>query len=109
MYDLVPLDMNEVAKKLQWYQSIGTEKSESDVVQDSVLALCQVHLDEALEGSYWTAKWQVKNQELAILAANQVIGTIKAKNGSFEAEFRANSNQLIEDLRKQVEELVKNN
>ncbi|ANK58936.1 hypothetical protein [Loigolactobacillus backii] len=108
MYDLIPMNMAEVAEKLQWYQGAGESKSESSVIQDSILAISQFHLDEALEGPYWTAKWQVANYEIVILSADEVIGIIKTPSDTFEANFRENANKLIDYLRQQVAELVKN-
>ncbi|WP_137627100.1 hypothetical protein [Lactiplantibacillus pingfangensis] len=110
MQNLIPGDMLEVNQKLQWERETGLTADESSVIHEAVLAGTQYFVDEALEGSYWTVKWDAKQQNIDIYGINaKVVGVIKPTGTSLEADFRKDSQGLFVRIEKEVAVVVRDN
>ena len=110
MQNLIPGDMLEVNQKLKWELDTGMTADESSVIRDAVLAGTQYFVDEALEGSYWTVKWDANQQNIDIYGLDAtMVGAIKPTGESLEADFRQNSQGLFMRIEKEVAVVVRNN
>ncbi len=110
MQNLIPGDMLEVSQKLKWELDTGMTADESSVINDAVLAGTQYFVDEALEGSYWTVKWDANHQNVDIYGTTgDVVGQIKPTLDTFEADFRKDSQGLFIRIEKEVAVVVRDN
>ncbi|AVK63033.1 hypothetical protein C5Z26_02345 [Lactobacillus sp. CBA3606] len=110
MQNLIPGDMLEVGQKLRWELDTGMTADEQSVINDAVLAGTQYFVDEALEGSYWTVKWDSQHQNVAIYGSDgTIVGTIKPVGASLEADFRQDSQRLFIRIEKEVAVVVRKN
>lgn len=110
MQNLIPGDMLEVGQKLRWELDAGMTADESSVINDAVLAGTQYFVDEALEGSYWTVKWDSAHQNIDIYGATgTVVGQIKPTGATLEADFRQDSQGLFIRIEKTVAVVVRDN
>lgn len=110
MQNLIPGDMLEVNQKLKWELDTGMTADESSVINEAVLAGTQYFVDEALEGSYWTVKWDANHQNIDIYGINAaVVGAIKPVRASLEADFRQDSQGLFIRIEKEVAVVVRDN
>lgn len=110
MQNLIPGDMLEVNQKLRWELDAGMTADESSVINDAVLAGAQYFVDEALEGSYWTVKWDAQHQNIDIYGTTgAVVGAIKPKGTTLEADFRQDSQGLFIRIEKEVAVVVRDN
>jgi len=108
--NLIPGDMLEVNQKLKWELDTGMTADESSVINEAVLAGTQYFVDEALEGSYWTVKWDANHQNIDIYGINAaVVGVIKPVGTSLEADFRQDSQGLFIRIEKEVAVVVRDN
>ncbi|BDZ30901.1 hypothetical protein RA086_06990 [Lactiplantibacillus sp. WILCCON 0030] len=110
MQNLIPGDMLEVNQKLKWELDSGVKADESSVIHDALLAGTQYFVDEALEGSYWTVKWDASQQNVDIYGTDDtVVGAIKPTGASLEADFRQDAQGLFIRIEKEVAVVVRNN
>ncbi|MFC6181565.1 hypothetical protein [Lactiplantibacillus daowaiensis] len=110
MQNLIPGDMLEVNQKLKWELDSGMTADESSVINDAVLAGVQYYTDEALEGSYWTVKWNTAHDGIDLYGTTGlVVGTIKPVSASLEADFRQDAQSLFMRIEQAVAEIVRDN
>ncbi|VDG19453.1 hypothetical protein [Lactiplantibacillus mudanjiangensis] len=110
MQNLIPGDMLEVNQKLKWALDNGMTADETSVINDAVLAGTQYYTDEALEGSYWTVKWNDAHDGIDLYGTTgTVVGTIKPTGSSLEADFRQDAQGLFLRIEQTVAKIVRDN
>jgi len=108
--NLIPGDMLEVNQKLKWELDNGQTADEESVINDAVLAGVQYYTDEALEGHYWTVKWNANHDAIDLYGmAGKVVGAIKPTTASLADDFRKDSQGLFIRIEKEVAVIVRNN
>ncbi|MFB9770467.1 hypothetical protein [Lactiplantibacillus modestisalitolerans] len=107
---MIPGDMLEVNQKLKWALDNGIDADEQSVINNAVLEGTQYFVDEALEGSYWTVKWDPQHQNIDIYGTTgTVVGQIKPLTATLEQDFRQDSQGLFLRIEKEVAVVVRNN
>ena len=101
----IPTNMEEVAMKIVQAQVRGTILTKDEVIQGAVLDLMQSFMDEALEGHYDDVSWR-ENQLVVTDFMGQEVGTVVPELASFNADFEANADALIERLEDAAERIV---
>lgn len=110
MQNLIPGNMLEVNQKLKWELDNGMTADEDSVINDAILAGTQYYTDEALEGHYWTVKWNAAHTAIDLFASiDNVAGTLKPTGESFVADFRQDSQGLFIRIEQAVAVIVREN
>lgn len=110
MLHMIPDDMEQVEEKLAWMKQNGYEQTtKQDVINDMTKDGVQDMLDTALEGPYWTARWEKAGQLLKVCGpVGDVIGTLKPRDEytDFESDLENNAILFWRNLATQTQKLI---
>lgn len=107
MYPLVPTNILEVAQVMAWRKQQGETADEDQIIIEAIKENAQNLIDEALEGPYWTIKWENEDHLLAVFdVMGEKIGELSPAGSSFSAEFRKNGHELLLHLGKQLRPII---
>lgn len=110
MFNMIPDDMQQVEEKLAWLKQNGYEDAtRQQVINDMAKDGVQDMLDTALEGPYWTARWEDEGRTLKVCGAvGETIGTLKPRDEyeSFEGDLENNAILFWRNLATQTQKLI---
>lgn len=110
MLHMIPDDMEQVEEKLAWMKQNGYEQTtKQDVINDMTKDGVQDMLDTALEGPYWTARWEEAGRLLKVCGpVGDVIGTLKPRDeyADFESDLENNTILFWRNLATQTQKLI---
>lgn len=110
LQNLIPVNLQEATIKLFWEQSQGKQISQDQIILQAVLENVRLMLADELEGPYWEANWAKEDLLIKILDINHhIVGQIKPLTTSFTADFKQNAPNLIDELDRQIKNIVRQN
>lgn len=108
MFSLVPTNMAEVEQKLTWSQESGIPATKESIILAAIVENTQQMLNEALEGAYWSAKWDEPQVNLEILdVLGKKIAEINPWKTDFVTDFQQNSTELLRVIDTEIQHIVK--
>lgn len=106
-YTSVPINMLEVAEKMEWNQQHGVFTTEDAVIEEAILENAQDMLNGDLEGAYWKASWTVADQQLTILdVLGKEVASLSPLHASFTKDFRNNAPEVMRYLSEEIQRIV---
>lgn len=101
----IPQNMEDVAMKMAREQVRGHQVSEEEIINQAVLDIMQTLMDEALEGHYD----DVAMRDGALVVTDfmgKELATVKAQGNDWVADFKENSDEMIDRLQEEVAKIV---
>lgn len=101
----IPQNMEEVAMKMAREQVNGHQLSEEEIINQAVLDNMQALMDEALEGHYDDVSMQDGNLVVTDFMGKK-LATVKPQGPNWIADFKQNSDEMIDRLQDKVVKIV---
>lgn len=84
--------------------------TQADIILQAVLENVRLMLADELEGPYWEAHWDKKDQQIKVIDTfGSPVGQITPLTDSFIQDFQHNAPKLIAELDKQIKSLIRHN
>ncbi|WP_156639609.1 hypothetical protein [Lacticaseibacillus thailandensis] len=101
----IPTDMDQVASMVQAAAAAGHPTTATDVINKGLQQSAQDYMDEATEGSYFSA--HLSGNQITIDDMNgKQVATIRTPAASYAEAFKANPRQTLTNIDNDLRHLI---